>query len=222
VIGEWRDRAYRVRPELLAKWGGLSCKDGYIQRSGVPPAFLQPERFLSWFEEQNPRLLACNNPVEDLPMAQTLVYKRTHNGDPDPEGRFGAFDCMGSVRARDYHAVIGVGGKGAEPRRLGIAEKVNWIGIGPHKEHGKRRGPVVTFDHFLWLGRDGPALAQVAPALAEHIYGRNVRSLMTFTPREAEEVRSILRIAEDAPPSPALAKGEARRASPADDRCKRR
>lgn len=26
-IGEWRDRAYRVRPDLLQKWGGLSAKD---------------------------------------------------------------------------------------------------------------------------------------------------------------------------------------------------
>jgi hypothetical protein len=43
---------------------------------------------------------------------RTLVYKRTHNGDPDAEGRFGIHDCMGQVRSYGYEAVIGVGGVG--------------------------------------------------------------------------------------------------------------
>ena len=30
-IGEWRDRAYRVRKDLLKAWGGLTVRDGYIQ-----------------------------------------------------------------------------------------------------------------------------------------------------------------------------------------------
>ncbi|MGE0454013.1 MAG: hypothetical protein AB7O37_18170 [Vicinamibacteria bacterium] len=62
AIGEWRDRAYRVRQDLLEEWGGLSCRDGYIQRSAVPPTFLQPERFVRWFERQKPELIAANNP----------------------------------------------------------------------------------------------------------------------------------------------------------------
>ena len=37
-LGEWRDRAYRVRKDLLKTWGGLSVNDGYIQRSAVPPS----------------------------------------------------------------------------------------------------------------------------------------------------------------------------------------
>ena len=61
TIGEWRDRAYRVTPELLKKWGGLSVQDGYIQRSAVPPAFSDPDRFYSWFLRQNVRLVARNN-----------------------------------------------------------------------------------------------------------------------------------------------------------------
>jgi len=207
-IGEWRNRAYRVRRELLEEWGGLSCKDGYLQRSVVPPRFLRPDRFLAWFEAQRVSLLAVNNPSKEDTIPTTLVYKRTHNGDPDPQGRFGAYDCMGSVRAWAYDAVIGVGGIGAEPRRHNIAKKVNWIGIGAHRTHAGNRGPVVTFDHFRWFGKDGPWLAQVAPVLAEHIYGRNGRSLIRFTPREASEVRSILMLANDAPPSPARA-GEA-------------
>lgn len=60
-IGEWRDGAYRVRPDLLDAWGGLSVKDGYIQRSAVPPAFHRPERFLDWLGTQTIQLHARNN-----------------------------------------------------------------------------------------------------------------------------------------------------------------
>lgn len=59
-IGEYRDRAYRVTKPLLNEWGGLSCKDGFIQRSAVPPLFLEPERFLRWFDRQRPDLVASN------------------------------------------------------------------------------------------------------------------------------------------------------------------
>jgi len=61
-IGEWRNGAYRVRKELLQAWGGLSVKNGYIQRSIVPPAFLDADKFYSWFKEQGPVLLPYNNP----------------------------------------------------------------------------------------------------------------------------------------------------------------
>jgi hypothetical protein len=60
-IGEWRNRAYRVRTDLLESWGHLSCRDGYIQRSAVPPAFLEPARFITWFEAQAPQLVPSNN-----------------------------------------------------------------------------------------------------------------------------------------------------------------
>ena len=48
------------------------------------------------------------------PTVRILIYKRTHNGDPDAKGCFGACDCMGSVRSRSFDAVIGVGGIGPE------------------------------------------------------------------------------------------------------------
>jgi len=64
VIGEWRDRAYRVRGDILDAWGGISYSNGYIQRSAVPPTLLHPERFLSWFQGHKPELLAVNNPSE--------------------------------------------------------------------------------------------------------------------------------------------------------------
>lgn len=50
VIGEYRDNAYRVTNDLLEAWGGLSVKDGYIQRSAVPPSFRDAVKFFQWFQ----------------------------------------------------------------------------------------------------------------------------------------------------------------------------
>ncbi len=130
---------------------------------------------------------------------RTLVYKRTHDGDPDEQGCFGINGCMGRVRGRSYDAVIGVGGIGAEPQREGIAAKLTWVGIGPHKTEGPE--PLVTFDHYLFFGPKGRPIRTLAPTLSEHIYGRNVRTLMTFTEQEQAEVDRILAMAKDAPPS---------------------
>lgn len=59
-IGEYRNRAYRVRSDLLRTWGGLSVNDGYLQRSANPPRFLQPELFLTWFERNAGMLVRRN------------------------------------------------------------------------------------------------------------------------------------------------------------------
>lgn len=59
-IGEYRDNAYRVRRDLLDAWGGLTVKNGYIQRSAVPPTFLSPEKFLAWLNVQSPRYRQSN------------------------------------------------------------------------------------------------------------------------------------------------------------------
>lgn len=56
-IGSWRDNAYRVRPEIEHAWGGLSVKNGYIQRSVVPPEFNDAKQFLKWFQQQRVNLL---------------------------------------------------------------------------------------------------------------------------------------------------------------------
>ncbi|OFW01122.1 MAG: hypothetical protein A3I61_19355 [Acidobacteria bacterium RIFCSPLOWO2_02_FULL_68_18] len=61
-IGEFRDRAYRVERGILADCGGLSCRDGYLQRSAVLPTLLDPESFMQWFESQAPELVTSNNP----------------------------------------------------------------------------------------------------------------------------------------------------------------
>jgi hypothetical protein len=60
-IGEWRSGAYRVRNDLLETWGGLSVKDGFIQRSAVPPSFFHPEKFRDWLRKQNISLVERNN-----------------------------------------------------------------------------------------------------------------------------------------------------------------
>ena len=60
-IGEFRTRAYRVEDRILAEWGGLSCKDGYLQRSAVLPTLLAPRRFMQWFEKRGPELVTGNN-----------------------------------------------------------------------------------------------------------------------------------------------------------------
>lgn len=61
AIGEWRDGAYRVRQDVLNRWGGLSVKDGFIQRSAVPPTLNRPNEFLDWLQKQSIRLIQINN-----------------------------------------------------------------------------------------------------------------------------------------------------------------
>jgi len=60
-IGEWRDGAYRVRQDVLDAWGGLSVKNGFITRNGVPPTFNRPGQFLDWLRKQGIQLIPRNN-----------------------------------------------------------------------------------------------------------------------------------------------------------------
>lgn len=60
-IGEYRDRAYRVRKDILADWNGLGVRDGYIQRSARLPRLLDAERFYSWFQKKKIPLIHKNN-----------------------------------------------------------------------------------------------------------------------------------------------------------------
>ena len=119
-----------------------------------------------------------------------LTYKRTHKGDPDPNGRFGSFNCMGRVRSYHYDAVIGVGGVGREAKSHQIDHKINWVGIGP-KRHANG---TVTFDHFRLFEDSGPPLSNLAPNLANRIFGRNVRILIDgYTPAQEAEAKKILK-----------------------------
>lgn len=56
-VGEYRNRAYRVRRDVLKAWGGLSVRDGYIQRSARLPHLCDPGLFCSWLSDQKVQLL---------------------------------------------------------------------------------------------------------------------------------------------------------------------
>ena len=132
-----------------------------------------------------------------------LIYKRTHNGDPNANGCFGVHDCMGSVRDYAFDAVIGIGGIGTDAQANGIAGKINWIGIGPNKLNASsRRGPEVTFEHFLDYGTAGPDFRTAAPKLAKRMYDHNARFLLHgFTATEFAEATEIVRRAYHSRPS---------------------
>jgi hypothetical protein len=123
----------------------------------------------------------------------TLVYKRTHNGDPDVLGRFGIRDCMGSVRSWPFDSAIGVGRQGAEAESHDIARKLNWIGVGAHKTYVPGMdNPIVTFDRFQDFGTDGPLLESIAPHLARRMYVKKARAVMDFNALELAEIERIL------------------------------
>jgi hypothetical protein len=110
---------------------------------------------------------------------------------------------MGSVRNFRYDAVIGIGGIGHEAVANGISEKINWIGIGPHKSFvDAKRGPEVTFDHFLNFGKDGPAFRELAPILALRMYSLNVRyTIVDPSDKSYGEICQIVSVSDSAPPS---------------------
>ncbi|GMT49935.1 MAG: hypothetical protein IEMM0008_1474 [bacterium] len=60
-IGEFRNRSYRVKTDILDEWGNIGVKDGWIQRSVNLPLFLDPEKFMEWLLNQSPELIASNN-----------------------------------------------------------------------------------------------------------------------------------------------------------------
>lgn len=134
--------------------------------------------------------------------SRTLIYKRTHSGDPDPStGVFGCNNCMRSVRGWSFEAVIGVGGIGREPQQEGISRKLTWIGIGRRQLGVGGDGyPLWAFDHFLYYGPRGPILKTVAPAIAKRIYEGGVRLVFdtSLSKQEREEVESILDLARNA------------------------
>lgn len=135
-------------------------------------------------------------------MEPILIYKRTHSGDPDHrQGIFGNNNCMGQVRNWKFGAVIGVGGIGRKAMKANIAKKLNWIGIGPHRNNDSP--PKIVFDHFWYRGKKGESLDTLAPALAKRIYTKNVRLIKdgSLTAQELKEVCLLLNYARSAPPS---------------------
>ena len=126
---------------------------------------------------------------------RTLVYKRTHRGDPDDSGVFGVNDCMGGVRGWDFDAVIGVGGSHPDRGHECIARKVNWVGIGPHEVGATARGPCLGFDFFCRFDEAGPLLEARAPELFGYMFEeKHVRVLLSQNhPQKIQaDVQSLL------------------------------
>jgi hypothetical protein len=130
----------------------------------------------------------------------TLVYKRTHIGDPDESGTFGIDDCMGRVRLLPFAAVIGVGGKSPWPKHKDIALKINWTGIGPTYKPAPShyKAPFVTFECFVLLEKAGPQLEKCAPNLFRHFFKDDKHFVMSqkLLCEMQEEVQAILRWAK--------------------------
>ena len=72
----------------------------------------------------------------------TLVYRRTHTGDPSKAGIFGVRDCMGTKCQLWFDSVIGIGGIGARPK--GIISKARLTGLALEAAGGRmvQEGPV--------------------------------------------------------------------------------
>jgi hypothetical protein len=131
---------------------------------------------------------------------RVMIYKRTHTGDPTPEGVFGLSDCMGAVRARQFDAVIGIGGLSSEPRLHGIDGRLTWVGVGVRRGGSipvGHRGPIVAFDRFRLFEQFGPKLSVIAPALAHHMFAVNRRVVMSGGLNDAiqREITKILALA---------------------------
>jgi hypothetical protein len=138
--------------------------------------------------------------LADTDRLRVMIYKRTHTGDPTPDGIFGLSDCMGRVRAREFDAVIGVGGLSAEPRSHGIDGRVTWVGVGARRGASipvGHRGPIIEFDRFRLFEQSGPRLDSMAPALARHLFGIHRRVVMSDGLNESmqNEIASILALA---------------------------
>jgi hypothetical protein len=136
----------------------------------------------------------------------TLLYKRTHSGDPDERGVFGCKNCMKQVRSWNFENVIGIGGQGIEPQAHGIAGKLNWIGIGAQKKMlPGLRHPVVIFKKFRYFGTDGPLLERWH-YLSIRMYEKRARFAKVFSKYEQQEINEILKLADKSSSSSGLTK----------------
>ncbi|MGQ2981846.1 hypothetical protein [Flavobacterium sp.] len=136
---------------------------------------------------------------------KVLIYKRTHKGDPGPEGIFGIQDCMGKMRNWNYDAVIGIGGKASWRGHEDIRYKINWIGLGPKKiiSTNQHRGPGVVFTNFALFEAAGQDIETNFPHLFKYMYDSRKRfDMSSVLPENVYlEVMGILNSAESYTPS---------------------
>src|SRR5438105_13078156 len=107
----------------------------------------------------------------------TLVYKMTHKGDPDPEfGFWGVEDCMGQIRGYDFDAVIAIGGRSWWADQTGRTGEIVWIGLNPQVMAVKgKRGPLIRFAHFRYFREGDLMLRTIAPNLSKAMHRRRFR-----------------------------------------------
>lgn len=140
-------------------------------------------------------------PIKCLDDYVVLIYKRTHKGDPDDKGIFGINTCMKSVRNSKFDAVIGIGGKTGDE---GIAYRINYVGLGATKPsiNPEDKCSYVIFENFIRFDENGEKVEKVARKLYEYLYVNNVRVVKLDKDSEYwGEVKEILKLAENAPPS---------------------
>ncbi|MCA9110726.1 MAG: hypothetical protein KDA52_12305 [Planctomycetaceae bacterium] len=159
-----------------------------------------------------PKLYNCN---------RILLYKRTHEGDPDPAtGRFGVYNCMGRVRDQDFDAVIGIGGKGPEAIRNGLAGVVNWIGVGASKSRERcrfgDRVTMVRFEMFRYLVSEAVDVREVPTRLSKLMYDGKVRHIIIDErfPDELREANNLIRRSLSNKISPTVSMRRNRRCKP--------
>lgn len=123
-----------------------------------------------------------------------LTYKRTHTGDPDNRGIFGINDCMGTIRNRNFDAVVGIGSKSPWHDSKAISGKVTWVGIGPFRRKSpNHRGDLITFEKFVLLDGNGPEFEKLAPNLALRFYQGKARSILnSYSNAEKEELEKLI------------------------------
>ncbi len=123
-----------------------------------------------------------------------LTYKRTHTGDPDNRGIFGINDCMGTIRNRNFDAVVGIGSKSPWHDSKEISGKVTWVGVGPFRiKSPNHRGDLIAFEKFVLLDGNGPEFEKLAPNLAVRFYQRKARSILnSYSNKEKEELEKLI------------------------------
>jgi hypothetical protein len=135
-------------------------------------------------------------------MAKAMLYRQTHDNDPDEIGLFGIEDCMGQFRNGEFDAVVAL-----------LYPNISWIGLGARKIPCPGYADRVVFDHFLLLlpTRIVPASPKLIPLFPPHQGARH------HVIEQNIEIQLILRLAVKAPPSLATGREPMRICRPPED-----
>lgn len=104
---------------------------------------------------------------------------------------------MGSIRNLQFDAVIGIGALTSTAKRHGINGRINWIGVGAHRQWSgpveRKHVALLRFERFLLMDSDGPFVDKECPALASRFYEMRARYLLQgMTVQEQMEASQII------------------------------